>query len=110
MRTTRDLFNGQYKRDSDEIEARLSEAVRAVKEGRGSALDGELFFGELMYTSGYFSVAPAGTSDSELQRREGARDVFARILYLLDISLDQVDEYHKASLVELTNTNDEGAR
>lgn len=108
MLTTKDLFGGQYTRDEPEVVARLADATRAIMEGRGSKADADLLFADLAYTSGYFYVAPAGTPDGELQHREGARSVFARILYLLDVPLTSLDEYRHAALTELTNTSDEG--
>lgn len=108
MKTTRDILDGRFPRDADEVTARLADAARAIRDGRGTRDDADLFFGDLMFHSGYFYVAPAGTSDSELQHREGARSVFARILYLLDVPLTELDEYRAAALAELQNTNDEG--
>lgn len=99
MITIRDLMAGGHR--NPDAENRLSQAWTTVLAGNGSREDGELIFSDLAYESGYFYVAPPGTSDAELREREGARKVFARILFLLDVPMTKLDDMRRASLREL---------
>lgn len=109
MKTTADLFKEGARR-GPELTLALGEAWRAFREGRASVADYDLIIGDLQETSGYYYVTLPGTSSEELRHREGARSVFARILFLLDVPLDKFDEMRRAALVELDITNQEGER
>lgn len=99
MITIRDLMAGGHR--NPEADARLSKAWETILAGNGGREDGELVFSDLAYESGYFYVAPDGTSDAELREREGKRKVFARILFLLDVPMTKLDDMRRASLREL---------
>lgn len=103
MKTLIDLIRDGKSRDEAVI--RLGEAWRAVIEGRGSREDGELILTDLANESGYF-VAPADVSDQTLREHNGRRAVFARILFLVDISIAELDDARRSTL-RLSQLNDE---
>lgn len=109
MITTANLF-ARGSRRGPELDIALNEAWRALSQGRGSEADFELVMNDLAEVSEYYYVAPTGTSGEDLIRREGARAIFARILFLLDVPVSKLAEWRKAALIELEITNEEGER
>lgn len=98
MITIRDLMAGGHR--NPEAEPRLSQAWTAILEGRGSREDAELAVNDLAYESGYHYL-PLTASDADLREHYGARKVFARILFLLDVPMTKLDDMRRASLREL---------
>lgn len=82
---------------------RLASAWDAILHGKGSREDGELVVADLASRSGYFTVAPANVSANELFMREGARTIFARIFFLLDVSMQQAGDLSVATLRQQAN-------
>lgn len=109
MKTTADILP-EGKRRGNAGKVRLHEAWQALSEGRGGQEDWDLAFGDLAEQSGYYFIAPEGCSNEELQRREGARALFARILFLIDVPVAQLKVWRAAALVELGITDVEGDR
>lgn len=109
MKTSADLFP-EGNRRGDGLTIALGEAWRAFREGRAGTAEYELIIGDLQEITGYYYVAPPSTTNDELRQREGARSVFARILFLLDVPLDKLVEMRRAALIELDVTNQEGER
>lgn len=89
-------------------EARLSEAWASFIDGRASREDAELILADLGDISGYFNVAGDDATGDQMLRREGRRDVMARILFLLDMPFSYMTEMRRASLDEFNVTNYEG--
>lgn len=89
-------------------EARLAEAWTAIMAGRGSVEDAELAMQDLADASGYFYLLPPTATDAELHRREGAREVYARILFLLDLPMSYIGELRRAALDALQIQQSEG--
>lgn len=109
MITTAQLL-AEGRRRGPELSLALHEAWKALQGGHGGADDFELVLNDLAEFTEYYFVAPPGTSGDVLVRREGARAVFARILFLLDVPMTTLGEWRKAALVELDITNQEGER
>lgn len=107
MQTSRTILQ-QGERRGEPWEKRLASAWNAISTGDGSAEDFELALVDLAEQSDFFYIAPGGTSGDELLRREGRREVFARILYLLDKPGSFMTEIRKAALDELTVSTLEG--
>jgi hypothetical protein len=67
-------------------EVKLGEIWRAFMEGRSiTSEEAKLVMLDLFMESQYFETAPAGATGDMLQRREGKREVMARILFLSDL-------------------------
>ena len=73
-----------------------------------STEDFELVMSDLAEQSEYYFIAPAGSTGEELMRREGKRELMARVIYLLDRPTSFMQELRRAALDELTVTNLEG--
>ena len=107
MQTSRTILQHGERR-GEKWEARLSSAWTALSKGDGSAEDFELAFTDLAEQSEYFFIAAPGAEADELLRREGKRELFARILYLLDRPGSFMTELRRAALDEMTVSNIEG--
>lgn len=110
MKTTADLFKQSAGRRGGVEALRLREAWQAIAQGRGGQLDWELAFGDLAETSEYYYIAPPDATPEQILRREGKRELFARILYLLNVPRSKVEEWQRAALTELAITSTEGER
>ncbi len=89
----------------------LSDAYKAVftmKQATPEAL--EMVMNDLAEFSGYFAVAPAGTTGDVLQYMNGQRSVFARIKSLTGLYGDELERLRAAALVEMQISNEEGER
>ena len=107
MQTSRTILQHGERR-GEKWEARLSSAWNAISKGEGSAEDFDLVLSDLAETSEYFYIAMPGAEADELLRREGKREVFARILFLLDRPGSFMQELRRAALDEMTVSNLEG--
>lgn len=79
----------------------LGEAWRNIFEGRGSREDGQRVLVDLLLESGYFGVAPPDATGDVLQRREGKRDIMARIFFLADMPSSFITKLRRDALDEL---------
>lgn len=79
----------------------LGEAWQAIFEGRGSKEQGQLVLVDLMLETGYFGVAPPDATGDMLQRREGKREVMARIFFLADMPSSFITKLRRDALDEL---------
>lgn len=104
MQTSRSLLKPGERR-GDKWEDRLSSAWQAFSRGAASAEDYELIMCDLMELTEFFYVAQPDASGEALQRREGRREVMARILFLLDRPASYMTELRRAALDELTISN-----
>ncbi len=100
METTRSVIPDD-KRTPETRADRLSEAWQAFQRGAASKTDADLILADLANYTGYFFVAADAASGDELQRREGRRDVMARILFLLDLPFAYTTELRRAASTEL---------
>lgn len=107
MITARQLFPKDDRRGSKK-EQRLVSAWQAIRGGRGSQEDAELVFADLADFTDYFAIAPGDATGDQLMRREGARAVMARILFLLDGDTGFIGELRRAALDELARAQTEG--
>ena len=110
MITSKQLFERGKGRRGNAEKVRLHEAWAALARGGGSREDFELAIGDLAEQSDYYYIAQPDATPESLMRREGRRELFARILYLLDVPKDVMAEWHAAALVELSITSAEGER
>lgn len=104
MQTSRTVLKPGERR-GDKWENKLSEAWRAMARGGGSPEDFELAMSDLLETTEFFYVAGQDASGDSLLRREGRREVMARILFLLDYPVSYMTELRRAALDELTISN-----
>ena len=107
MQTSRTILQAGERRE-DKRETRLSSAWLAISRGEGATEDFELVLADLAEQSEFFFIAAPGAEGDELLRREGKRELFARILYLLDLPGSFMTEIRRAALDELTVSNLEG--
>ena len=107
MITTRDILKPGERR-GPEREARLSSAWQAIASGKGSKEDADLVLADLAETSEFYYVADPEATPTQLMRREGRREVMARILFLLDLPASYMTELRQAALDELQLTMTEG--
>lgn len=77
-------------------DARLMEAYVAFSEGRASREDAELILVDLAIYSGYFHVSERGSTGTEMAYDAGARSVFARIMFMLNLPMDRVADLQRA--------------
>lgn len=107
MQTSRTILQPGDRR-GEKWEARLSSAWNAISKGDGASEDFELVLADLAEQSEFFYIAAPRAEGDELLRREGKRELFARILYLLDLPGSFMTEIRKAALDELTVSTLEG--
>lgn|GEM_PF-4232356 len=77
-------------------DARLMEAYAAFMRGAASREDAELIFVDLALHSGYFHVSERGSSGTEMAYDAGARSVFARIMFMLNLPMDRIADLQRA--------------
>jgi hypothetical protein len=93
-------FRSQVKQLHDEVA--LGKTWRNIFSGHGVTTDAaKAALTDLVIESEYFAVAPPGTSTEMLHRREGKREVIARILFLLDLPSSFITELRRDALDEL---------
>lgn len=71
-------------------EAHLVEAYRAFAEGRAGKQDADLVLQDLAMYSGYFHVTSQDTSEGATKYAEGARSVFARVMFMLNLPIERI--------------------
>lgn len=89
---------------------KLTEAYNQVFSKPGVREDVDLVLADLAEYSGYFATMPIDAPDRALQRMEGRREVFARILSLFGVTGEEREELRRAALREMTASIDEGSR
>lgn len=77
-------------------DARLMAAYAAFMQGAASREDAELIFVDLALHSGYFHVSERGSSGTEMAYDAGARSVFARIMFMLNLPMDRIADLQRA--------------
>lgn len=77
-------------------DARLMEAYTAFAEGRASRDDADLVLVDLAVHSGYFHVSERGSTGTEMAYDAGARSVFARIMFMLNLPMDRIADLQRA--------------
>lgn len=107
--TTQDILPAGNRR-GDKATLALVEAYQRVLSRPGVSAEADLLLADLAEFSGYFSTLPIDAPDRALQRMEGRREVFARILSLFGVTGEEREELRRAALRELTVSIDEGSR
>lgn len=110
MKTTGIFPAGERRGEGTLGDARLKNAYIAFVEGRASREDYEFIICDLAEFSGFFAITLAEAGPEELQRAEGRREVFARFLFLADVSLAAKGELASAVRREMAITSQEGDR
>lgn len=83
-------------------EIKLGECWRAFMAGRGVTSDeAQRMMTDLLLTSEYFNTAPPDATGDMLQRREGKRELMARILFLSDLPGSAITRARRDVLDEL---------
>ena len=81
---------------------RLGEVWRAILSGHGAnAEDASALLVDLLLHSDFFTTAPPDATGEQLQRREGRREVMARILFLSDLPSSHITKLRRDLLDEL---------
>lgn len=106
MLSSKDIFPAGQRRTAKR-DVRLHEAWAAFRAGSASREDAELVLSDLAEFSEYFYVADSTATGDQLMRREGRREVMARILFLLDLPASFMTEVRQAALDELLVTQQE---
>lgn len=83
-------------------DVKLGEIWQAVLSGHGATSEeAQLILTDLLFTAGYFEIAPDDVSPNVLLRREGKREVAARILFLADLPGSYITKLRRDALDEL---------
>jgi len=69
--------------------------------------DMQIVMADLAEASGYYAVMPEDATALQICRAEGRREIFARILSLIGVSVEQREAIRIAALAELQTTNEE---
>jgi hypothetical protein len=107
--TTKDSLP-RGKRRGPAAELTLNNAYRAVFKNIGKDAQTDMVLADLAEFSGYYAVSPRSISEADLNRNEGNREVFARILSLLGVSGEDREALRAAAMVELQISSEEGTR
>lgn len=100
METTRTVIP-KAQRTPVARQQRLTAAWQAFQRGAASKEDADLILADLAKVTEYFFVAADDASGPDLLRREGRRDVMARILFLLDLPFSYMDELRRGASDEM---------
>lgn len=108
--TMRDVMQpGPFRNHVEElrVDNALGELWRTFMAGRSvTSEEAKLMIVDLLMTSQYFEIAPPGTSGETLQRREGARELMGRILFLADLPSSYITKLRRDALDELQKLNE----
>ncbi len=88
----------------------LVTAYQNVFKDLGVRADVDLVLGDLAEYSGYYNTMPEDATSAQMQRAEGRREVFARILSLFGVSGEDRELLRRAALEELQVSSEEGTR
>lgn len=97
MRTVREIMPAHMQGVEGAEEARTASAYQALFDGNGSREDAEIVLTDLMMTSRWNEVLPEGADDAALQRHNGGRAVFGRVVYMMNVSGDVLAALEGAS-------------
>ena len=100
MQGSRSLINVGRRKDAI-WEDRLSKAWNAILNGKGSKEDAEFVLADLSEISEFYYIADPAATGEALLRREGRREVMARILFLLDRPRSFIEELRRVAQDEL---------
>lgn len=103
--TTRDIFDEGARRGAQST-IDLHQAYAEVFDRARPGVD--MVLGDLAEFTGYFFVSPRGSSHGDLERMEGMREVFARILNLIALPMPQLEALRLAAIEEQRISNEEG--
>lgn len=92
-------FRNAMRQLNDDV--KLGQAWQAILNGRGTKEEVRACFIDLLLETGYFGVAPPDATGDMLQRREGKREVMARILFLADLPSSAITQLRRDALDEL---------
>ncbi len=98
------LANDDFRAEMTELdhEVKLGEIWRAFLAGRSVTADeANRVLVDLLLTSDYFTTAPPDATGDQLQRREGKREVMARVLFLSDLPSSVITRARRDVLDEL---------
>jgi hypothetical protein len=83
-------------------DVKLGEIWQTLIAGRSvTSQEAELLITDILLTAGYFEIAPDDVPGHVLQRREGKREVAARILFLADLPGSYITKLRRQALDEL---------
>lgn len=103
--TIRDmLLNDDFKAEMTDLDkdVKLGECWQAFFAGRSvTAEEAKRMFTDLLLASEYFNTASPDATGDQLLRREGKRDLMARILYLSDLPSSAITRARRDVLDEL---------
>lgn len=98
------LQNEAFREEMTTLESdiKLGECWRAFMAGRSVTADeADRMVRDLLLVSEYFDIAPPGVAADVLQRREGKRELMARILFLSDLPGSAITRLRRDHLDEL---------
>lgn len=108
--STRDIMQeGPFRESVNELrkDVALGDLWRTFMAGRSvTSEEAQLMIVDLLMTSQYFEIAPPGTTGEALQRREGARELMGRILFLADLPSSYITRLRRDALDELQKLNE----
>lgn len=102
--TTADIYKEDTRRGA-QATVDLHNAYAEVFDRTRPGVD--VVLGDLAEFSGYFFTAPRGSSEADLNRMEGMREVFARILNLIALPMPQLEALRLAAIEEQRISNEE---
>lgn len=104
--TVTDMLPEHLRLDPATREGRLASAYKALVQGNAGRDDVEMVLVDLAIVSGYYNVTVPGTSNGDVQRAEGARSVYARIVYMASLPEEIMAAYMRALTAESTHMNE----
>jgi hypothetical protein len=108
MRTVLDMLPPGKENDPEAIEARIVDAYLALFSGNGDQADADIVLVDLAQESGYFITLPANASDGECRDHNGARRVFGRLLMVMNLPADRINQLTTALLSSPVSYTEQG--
>jgi len=96
FKTIADVLGKDVPRNGLTREARVAEAYRAFRDGGCSRDDADIIIADLAMHSGYFHVSARETAPHERAFDDGARSVFARMMFMMNLPWDQLQDLQRA--------------
>lgn len=104
MTTVLDLLPEHARDDANAIEGRIVAAYKAFKNGHASKDDAAIILNDLAIESGYFEVLPADATGDQVLQHNGARRVYGRIMFALNLPQARLDELMTSVLASPVET------
>lgn len=108
--TMQDILQpGPYREALEDLrqDVKLGELWQTFLAGRSvTSEEAQLMIVDLLLTSQYFEIAPPGATGDMLQRREGARELMGRILFLADLPSSYITKLRRDALDGLQKLNE----